>query len=460
MVIKNIRWAAPLVVALTILATPVVLFAHARLVRSTPAANATLATAPSELDLFFSEAPELTFTKIELTDPAGHSIALGDPKSLPAMGVRVAISGALAAGKYTVSWRTAASDGHTSSGKFNFIVAKSADSSRAVPAAIAAPAVTTPAVPQPEPKPASNAPIASTQAVTVSAAMRWAELIALLTLIGVVMFRLAVLRTASWDDALVADVNDRAVRFARAVLILFIVATLTRGMAEAELLPTTSGSRLDSLLLLVKLTHWGTAWAIGLVAAAVAFVGFIVASRSISGFIIAAIGLVAVCVSEALTGHSGAVKHHAAAVAADVAHVLGAGGWLGGLTVMILCAMPPLKKLDGRDAAGAGSRLLHAYHGTAVECVTIVVLSAIVAAWTRFPTVSAIWTTPYGQMLLRKTIFVIVVLGFGFYHWRKIVLPEWTDDTAFRFKRTAAFELLFGAVVVAFTALLITQQLP
>ncbi len=458
--IKRRKWAAPFIVALAILTTPVLLFAHARLVRSTPAANTALSAPPTELDLFFSEAPELKMTKIELADSAGHAVALGDPTALPSMGIRVAVSGALPAGRYTVSWRTAASDGHASSGKFGFTVAKSSEATPATTSQVTPPSAATPVPPQTDVKVISNAPLASTQSVTFSAAMRWAELVALLTVIGVVMFRLAVLRAASWDDTLVAEVNDRAVRFGRAVLILFVVATLTRGMAQAELLPTTSGSRLDSLVLLVKLTHWGTAWAIGLVGAVVAFIGFVVASRSISGFLVAAIGLIAVCVSEALTGHSGAVKHYAAAVAADVAHVLGAGGWLGGLTAMILCAMPSLKKLNGRDAAAAGSRLLHAYHGTAVECVTIVVLSAIIAAWTRFPTVSSIWTTPYGQMLLRKTIFVVVVLGIGFYHWRKIVLPEWTDDTAFRFKRTAAVELLFGAVVVAFTALLITQQLP
>lgn len=473
MVIKNTgslflrRLAAPVAIVLAILATPVLLFAHARLVRSTPSANATLSTAPSELDLFFSEAPELKFTQIELTDSAGHAIAMGGPTSLPSLGVRVAISSALGAGKYTVSWRTAASDGHASSGKFSFSVATSqatAGSAATKPAttesAPQSPVVATPVAPQPDVKVIANSPVATTESVTFSAAMRWAELVALLTMIGAVTFRLAVVRAAKWNDTLVTDVNDRIVRFARAVLILFVVATLTRGMAEAQLLPTTSGSRLDSLLLLVKATNWGTAWAIGLAGAVVAFIGFVVGSRSISGFAVAAIGLVAVCVSEALTGHSGAVRHSAAAVAADVAHVLGAGGWLGGLTTMIICAMPLLKKLDAREAASAGKRLLHAYHGTAVECVTIVVLSAIISAWTRFPTVSAIWTTPYGQMLLRKLIFVAVVLGFGFYHWRKIVLPEWNEDTAFRFKRTAALELLFGAVVVAFTALLISTQLP
>ena len=95
-----------------------------------------------------------------------------------------------------------------------------------------------------------------------------------------------------------------------------------------------------------------------------------------------------------------------------------------------------------------------------IEAVVLVLVSAAVAAWLRLPALSDLWTTPYGNMLLRKLFFVVVVLFFGLYHWRRVVTVEWTEDTRARFRRSAIVELFAGAVVVAFTALLISTALP
>jgi putative copper export protein len=89
-----------------------------------------------------------------------------------------------------------------------------------------------------------------------------------------------------------------------------------------------------------------------------------------------------------------------------------------------------------------------------------VLLSAFAAAYLRLASFDELLTTAYGAMLFRKTIFVVVVIGFGVYHWIFVVARNWNDDTAFRFKRSATFELVAGAVVVAFTALLVATALP
>jgi putative copper export protein len=104
--------------------------------------------------------------------------------------------------------------------------------------------------------------------------------------------------------------------------------------------------------------------------------------------------------------------------------------------------------------------LVRSYHNSAIECVALVLISAAVATWLRLSALSDLWTTPYGNMLLRKVFFVVVVLIFGLYHWRRVVNVEWTDDTRFRFRRSAIFELVAGAVVIAFTALLVSTALP
>src|SRR5205823_4176840 len=98
------------------------------------------------------------------------------------MGVTLPIAAPLVAGRYTVAWRTAASDGHASSGKFSFVVAANS----------AAPAVDS----GQRPKPVSNAVVEPAAVTTFSTATRWAELVALLTMIGLVILRLAVIPAA------------------------------------------------------------------------------------------------------------------------------------------------------------------------------------------------------------------------------------------------------------------------
>ncbi len=439
-----------LLVALAVFATPALLFAHARLLRSSPSDKARLSVPPTSLGLWFSEKPELRFTSILLTDSAGSSIPLGPVAATDSMGVSVPIAGIIVGGQYKVSWRTAASDGHATSGTFSFSVAGQP-----------APIVTVTIDSGQNRKAVANPVFAPTQITPFSTGMRWAELVAILTLIGIVAFRLAVISQAHLASDIVAEINDRSLRLGRAVVVLFGVATLSRALAQTELMSNGGGSRFSALMNLVQHTGWGLGWAIGAIGAVLALLGLLVAGRVFGGWIAAALGVVAIAVSEALTGHAGASRnHYALFIATDVSHVLGAGAWLGGLTALLLCGLPSVKRLDGPSAASAGSKLLRSFHSTSVEAVIVVVASAIIAAWLRLPSFSALWTTPYGTTLFRKIVFVLMVMAFGFYHWRRIVLRPWTGDTLRRFRLSTIGELIVGAIVVAFTAILVSQQLP
>src|SRR4029077_19581252 len=83
------RVLACVLATLAVLITPVLLFAHARLVRSVPPADGWVNAPPTAIRLWFSEAPELQFTTISLVDSAGAAISLGSPEAIAndAMGV-------------------------------------------------------------------------------------------------------------------------------------------------------------------------------------------------------------------------------------------------------------------------------------------------------------------------------------------------------------------------------------
>lgn len=440
------------------LGTPALLLAHAHLLRSSPAANAALTTPPRELSLWFSERPEPRFTVLTLADSAGTAVPLAPPVSIDSNGIRVAIQTTIVPGKYVVTWRTAAADGHETNGKFSFTVSG---------APVAATAPTPPPVKitesvstrPPAGSAAANSVVSSDRLLSMTSAMRWVELVALLTLIGVVTFRLAVLGAASWSAESMRDVDDRLRRFANALWVLFIVATLTRAFAQSDLLPN-AGSRMHALGVLVSATQWGRGWAIGFAGAILLLIGLVVSRAGIAGWIIAAIGVVITGLGQTLTGHSVTSSHQALAIATDIAHLLAGGGWLGGLAAMMLAGLPSLKRLSTNDASAQGSRLLKAFHGTAVECVILIVVTAVISAWLRLGSFSALWVSPYGNMLLRKIVFVIIALGLGWYHATRVVPAAWTGDVVARFRRSAAVELFIGLIILAITALLVSMPLP
>ena len=120
-----VRFRVALCVA-AVLAVPAFVRAgawHTRLERSEPAAGSVV-PAPPAIRLWFSERVELALTGLTLTGPDGHvartvRATRADGEGSP---VVVAVNQALAAGRYTVAWRTASRDGHPVKGTFAFTV--------------------------------------------------------------------------------------------------------------------------------------------------------------------------------------------------------------------------------------------------------------------------------------------------------------------------------------------------
>jgi methionine-rich copper-binding protein CopC len=97
---------------------------HLRLVKSTPAKDSVLASAPTHVMLWFSQEPQTRLSSITLTGPNGAAVALGPVTQCPTENVLLfaKVEGAMGAGSYTIAWRTASSDGHVIRGEIPFRV--------------------------------------------------------------------------------------------------------------------------------------------------------------------------------------------------------------------------------------------------------------------------------------------------------------------------------------------------
>jgi copper resistance protein C len=116
--------------AITLAALPSVAMAHAKLLSSSPAANATVAK-PTKLTLTFSEKLLAPLSGIDLTMTGMPGMA--DHAPMPIKGFKTAVDGdgktlvvtlprALPAGSYDLNWHIAGADQHKIAGKYSFSV--------------------------------------------------------------------------------------------------------------------------------------------------------------------------------------------------------------------------------------------------------------------------------------------------------------------------------------------------
>jgi methionine-rich copper-binding protein CopC len=93
-------------------------FAHAKLVSSDPAANASVKS-PTMIKLSFSESLEPAFSTASLSDSAGKTLPV--PKSVGGATITLLPIG-LKPGAYHVTWQAVGHDTHKLSGSFGFKV--------------------------------------------------------------------------------------------------------------------------------------------------------------------------------------------------------------------------------------------------------------------------------------------------------------------------------------------------
>jgi copper transport protein len=144
-----------------------------------------------------------------------------------------------------------------------------------------------------------------------------------------------------------------------------------------------------------------------------------------------------------LTGHAlGAPL----AMAALAAHGLAAAFWLGSLVALVLL-------LRGGAAAAA----LRRFSALGVPAVGLLLACGVTLAALRLDSLDALWRTPYGQLILAKSLLLALLIAVALANrFRLLPALERGDRRALPALRgTVAFELGALAIVVALTAALV-----
>jgi methionine-rich copper-binding protein CopC len=94
--------------------------AHAFLDHASPLVGGSVATAPREVTLWFTQSLEPAFSRAEVTDASGARVDQGKAQ-ISGSTMRVGLR-PLAAGTYRVHWHVLSVDTHTTQGSFTFHV--------------------------------------------------------------------------------------------------------------------------------------------------------------------------------------------------------------------------------------------------------------------------------------------------------------------------------------------------
>ncbi len=443
--------------------------AHGSLKSSAPAADATLTVVPRELRLVFTEAPALAFGRLELLSASGTAVALS-PLRIAADSRRALVAdilGIVTAGSYTVVWQMAGDDGHPVRGRYTFTVAAGAQS--------ATPTQTSPGTPSPTPSAQPEThhdPESMPQGATFGAespayvAIRALLYLGLLMAIGAVAFQGAVLRLLQRrrgaGNPMLASARHGAARLGMLGAVLVGVAALLRLGAQSYAMHPP-GATFDPQLVRAMLTEtvWGRGWLLQVVGTLVAAAGFRAAIRSAGGWGLATVGVLALAITPALSGHAAATPDQAGlAIIADTLHVIGAGGWLGSLLAVLAAGLPAAMRLPDEERDGAVAGLFNAFSPTALLFAGIVAATGVFAAWLHMTELSALWQSGYGRTLLVKLVILSVVAGTGAYNWLRVKPKLGTVAGTTRMRASARVELLVGILILIVTAVLVATPTP
>ena len=421
-----------------------VVFAHIALLRAQPRAGARLGEPPKQVELWFNEAVNQSFTIIEVTDRQGQRADRGEIR-LAEEGRKAQVElGDLTPGRYTVVWRALSADGHPVRGQFAFTVT----ATRAAPLAAPAPGaqVTTPteqgrSQAEQEPSPLlseAEAPSPSGEQQGASSLtwadsiVRWLVYLAMIILFGGFAFRLFVLGPAlrrmepGAAETYLSASDRRAIRLLWPSLVLLWLASIAALVLQsAALFALPAREALAPALLgqVLARTDFGMAWLLQFASAVLLLVatGVLTLLRRQnplskgaawwwSGFAVSALLLFA----PGWTGHAAAaVKEYRFAVLADWLHLVAGGFWVGGLFHLTLNGLPTLRHVEKTERATALRQLLQSFTRIAVPSVALLALAGGYSAWVQVGSWQTLRATPYGQTLLLKLALVAVMLTLG-----------------------------------------------
>jgi copper transport protein len=371
-----------------LLATPAVVWAHANLERAEPASGTQLDRPPHQLQLFFSEAVDGSFSRAQLLNAQREAVDRGDSHVAPTdpRSLVVSLPDQLPNGVYTVAWRTlSAVDGHTVNGAYPLILGPMPAEGFAVAPAGAS----------------SEARFAPETAVG-----RWWFSMAASALFGTLLSWQLVFRPlfGRGHPAALPLAAVRTRRLAVASGVALLVGTLYVAVAQAAAAADVPlwGAIGQPLVDLLSRGRFAALWwaRLALVVVAVGLVSWR-GVRRWPGHV-ALVASAAALLTSSLNSHAAALLSGAyLGVAADWLHFIGVAAWIGGLACIVY-VLPVAVQASQAAGDRALAQAVGRFSQLALVAVGVIVATGTFQAWLEVGSWEGLIQTAYGLSVTVK----------------------------------------------------------
>ncbi|HEX2165907.1 MAG TPA: CopD family protein [Longimicrobiales bacterium] len=455
------------------LLVPMAAHAHIRLDESSPGPDEVVYVMPSHLRLLFSARIEARYTGVTLIGPDGEAVSTGGVVFVDGSDreITVSLPELVQPGTWTVQWRTAGADGHVLEGSYSFVLAPDSALAAAARDSIAGAAATDGIQPTGDTAAAAgtagdmHAHHEEPESVggTRDAIARGLHFVALLLLLGSVTFRAVLMPRLGLSESANVTLQRRVWRtITVGALLLAASAVLRLWFQSIALHGAERAWNTELLSIMLTDTSWGRAWLLQSVLFALLGMAIVWArpGRDRAGLVVAVIAVLGLSAIPALSGHAaGATGLGRLIILNDAVHVAAAGAWLGTLAVLILVAIPVLRRAEP-DGDARAADAIDTFSPIALAGGAVVVVSGVVNSVMHLSAVPQLWTTTYGRVLLAKLLFVALVAIAGFVNWRQVRPRLREIGGVQRLRITAGAELAFALLVLTATAILTGQPRP
>ena len=411
-------------------------FAHSVLLGTEPANDAVLQESPDRVELRFNEPVEMSLGGIRVFDSEGERVDADRVSPNDARRVGVDIEGELERGTYTVAWRAISADSDPISGAFVFHVQE-----RGVqPGGISVESLTG----------------TSTTVDVFFTGGRFFDFALLLLSLGGAAVLVIALPTAPWHvrRRLYGVLAGLATALALVALLnIFFQGAAAGGLGILDAFRWNVFTNvLETRYGEMMLVQAALAATLALTAMALRH------SESRDRRALTALTLVlgaGMALTPSFSGHASTAGK--LAVTSDIAHVIAAALWTGGLGFLVLALV-----LAREDRWPLATRAVPRFSNMAVVSVAALLIAGVINGYLQVRTWSNLWETRYGLLLLAKIALVVPLLALGAYNNRYAV-PRLKAGIASvlerrRFLTAAGVELAIMVSIVAVTAVLVNAE--
>lgn len=401
--------------------------AQAILLRSDPANNTVLPTAPTVVRMWFTESLNSTFSTARLinssqqrVDKNNAHIAANDQTEMD-----VNLPPKLPPAVYVVLWRTqAANDGHILTGSFTFSVANPDGSTQKLSGTLSG---------QDQLGDTNGSSTGQLDGLTLfSVIMITLVELGAIFWVGAQLWRSFVTQTSDTakDSEQQAILQRTELRFDRIfslpTLLLIFLANIGVLLGQAMTLTGGQFAQAFSPAILPGLIsggNFGIYWSMRQIAVILALLATTYAifikqrskvfeeTFSWVNLLLGLALLIALTLSSAANSGSGALF----AVLADWLHLFAAALWIGGVLYITVAYLPVLTAMPVEKRVGSLVSVLSHYAPLAIAGIVLMVITGPFEATTRMDSGTQLLTTAYGRVLIVKVLLVVALLVISIY---------------------------------------------